>query len=369
MKKSQARGYLLEVILSKMIEVNGYEAIKKADDYDIVSSQHGLNLRGRGGYHQFDSLGFLKVNTPFMSPMRLFLDAKFYDSKKVGLDKVMMGVGILNDINTSRSTISSGRRRNRKHKYYNYNYALFSTSGFTEEAQLLAMAHNIYLVHLGGDGYRWIMKSVNGLVDLLDKYTPETDNINVEIFDDFKKHFSSWLENIDDIDKINTVIKKGFEKLIICNDSTNYILDFSEKDNQSEHASFEDIYESFNPYLRMVVENLTSKSIYLASSTISQLVPLMPDDNQTFVNALLNNPHQDVVISFNKDGKYWIIETPPTATHKFRLTFKLPSRFAKQIFDSRSNLLNVDSISKLTFIAYLDKKNPTLCTLNPIYIG
>ncbi len=369
MKKSQARGFLLEVILSKMIEVNGYEAIKKPDDYDIVSSQHGLNLRGRGGYHQFDSLGLLKVNPPFMSPMRLFLDAKFYDSKKVGIDKVMMGVGILNDINTSHSTVSAGRRRNRKHKYYSYNYALFSTSGFTEEAQLLAMAHRIYLVHLGGDGYRWIMKSVDAIVDLLDKFTLENDNINVEIFDDFKKHFGNWLEIVDNRDKTHEAIKRDFEKLLFCNSSSDYILDFGERKKGKESVSCKDSYDSFKPHLYTVVDNLESKNIYLASSEISQLVPLMPDDNTAFVKALLNNPHQDVIISFDKDDKYWIIETPSNASYQFRLTFKLPTTFARQIFDRRSNLLDVDNISKLTFIAYLDKKNPTLCTLNPIYIS
>ena len=41
MKKSQARGYLLEIVLSKLIEINGYDVIRMADNVEIVSRRNG----------------------------------------------------------------------------------------------------------------------------------------------------------------------------------------------------------------------------------------------------------------------------------------------------------------------------------------
>ena len=47
MKKSQARGYLLEIVLSKLIEINGYDVITVEDGNEIVRRGNGLNVRGR----------------------------------------------------------------------------------------------------------------------------------------------------------------------------------------------------------------------------------------------------------------------------------------------------------------------------------
>jgi len=67
MNKQQAKGYLLEIVLSKLIEVNGYEVITEwnipyepelpPEEQEIRNQSNGLNIKGRGGYHQFDTLG------------------------------------------------------------------------------------------------------------------------------------------------------------------------------------------------------------------------------------------------------------------------------------------------------------------------
>ena len=56
MEKRQVKGYLLEIALSELLTVNGYDIVRTANNYDIFSRGNGLNLRGRGGFHQFDSL-------------------------------------------------------------------------------------------------------------------------------------------------------------------------------------------------------------------------------------------------------------------------------------------------------------------------
>lgn len=101
MRKGQARGALLEIVLSKLIEVNGYEIIRNEDSREIVRRSNNLNIKGRGGFHQFDTLGRFKITPPFVYPIRLFVEAKFYAENPVGIDKVRMGVGILEDVNTN----------------------------------------------------------------------------------------------------------------------------------------------------------------------------------------------------------------------------------------------------------------------------
>lgn len=65
MRKGPARGSLLEIVLSKLIEANGYEIIRAADENEIISKHNNLNLKGRGGFHQFDTLGRFKITPPF----------------------------------------------------------------------------------------------------------------------------------------------------------------------------------------------------------------------------------------------------------------------------------------------------------------
>ena len=99
MKKSQAKGYLLEIVLAKLLKVNGYDLVTSSDNEIRFLGRNGLNVKGRGGYHQFDSLGTFRITPPFVYPIRLFLEAKFYTNNKVGIDRVRMGIGILQDVN------------------------------------------------------------------------------------------------------------------------------------------------------------------------------------------------------------------------------------------------------------------------------
>ena len=68
MKKSQAKGYLLEIVLAKLLKVNGYDLVTSSDNEIRVLERNGLNVKGRGGYHQFDSLGTFRITPPFVYP-------------------------------------------------------------------------------------------------------------------------------------------------------------------------------------------------------------------------------------------------------------------------------------------------------------
>ena len=46
MKKSQAKGYLLEIVLAKLLKVNGYDLVTSAENEIVDLDRNGLMLKG-----------------------------------------------------------------------------------------------------------------------------------------------------------------------------------------------------------------------------------------------------------------------------------------------------------------------------------
>lgn len=326
MKKSQVRGYLLEIVLSKLIEINGYDVIKVADGNEIITKANGLNLRGRGGFHQFDTLGKFRITPPFVYPLRLFVEAKFYSETKVGIDRVRMGVGILEDVNTNYSTVEMNAEELAVEKYQ-YHYAIFSTSGFTEAAQRFAIAHKIHLIDLSGDEYRCIIDLIRQIVDELGYiYGGGTDCIPKDIFLDFKEFF------------------------------TNIVLE--EQNNINEY------HLEINLLVEELKREMNNRLIYLATINSPHIIPLF--SNYEFNEELKRNPHQNVAITWhvNQPNQWNII-----SGNNIMIKFTLPNLLQKYMFSDMERIeenairIKENNIGKFVFIAYLDSLNPTLCTL------
>ena len=326
MKKSQVRGYLLEIVLSKLIEINGYDVIKVADGNEIITKANGLNLRGRGGFHQFDTLGKFRITPPFVYPLRLFVEAKFYSETTVGIDRVRMGVGILEDVNTNYSTVEMNAEELAVEKYQ-YHYAIFSTSGFTEAAQRFAIAHKIHLIDLSGDEYRCIIDLIRQIVDELAYiYGGGTDCIPKDIFLDFKEFF------------------------------TNIVLE--EQNNINEY------HLEINLLVEELKREINNRLIYLATINSPHIIPLF--SNYEFNEELKRNPHQNVAITWhvNQPNQWNII-----SGNNIMIKFTLPNLLQKYMFSDMERIeenairIKENNIGKFVFIAYLDSLNPTLCTL------
>ncbi|ANN33062.1 restriction endonuclease [Bacillus cereus] len=162
---SALKGFLLEEALAKLLENSGYALITKdvLDNPELypefVSQGNGLNIKGRGGTHQADVLGQFPIAVPFNYPIRLFLEAKFRNSR-TGIDVVRSGVGILTDLNANYQTIDLSGDELLVQRY-NYQYAIFSTSGFSENAIKLAVAYKITLIDLSGNEYRDLLEGID----------------------------------------------------------------------------------------------------------------------------------------------------------------------------------------------------------------
>ena len=336
MNKQQAKGYLLEIVLSKLIEVNGYEIITEnnipyehgvpCEEQEIVSKYNGLNVRGRGGYHQFDTLGTFKITPPFVYPLRLFVEAKCYASTKVGIDRVRMGVGVLNDINTNYATVDLSTEQ-LSIKRYQYHYAIFSTSGFSKPAQRYAIAHKIHLIDLSNDAYKGIKNLIEQIVDEL----MDNSDIDPSEFNNFKNLFSELIH-----------------------------------DGYYYHGDNKFFVSDLLHLVRVLKRNIENQFLYLATINSVHMIPLLA--NSEFNELLKSNPHQNVSIHFNPENPdEWIIvpivdndEVP-----NLSISFTLPELLREYIYQDVENAMLVKEkfIHKFVFIAYLDNDNPTICTL------
>jgi hypothetical protein len=154
------RGYILEEALAWLLRSSGYEVLTAQDEGEqapwkvLEVRSHGLVVRGRGAWHQADTLGQFRYVPPFSLPIRLFVEAKFTRTR-VRLSTVRNGHGVAHDVNENvmtTITMHTGPRRPRTR--YRYNYAIFSTSGFSRDAQDFALAHQISLVDLSMPDFR-----------------------------------------------------------------------------------------------------------------------------------------------------------------------------------------------------------------------
>ncbi|MFF0740554.1 hypothetical protein ACFYVL_09140 [Streptomyces sp. NPDC004111] len=152
-KEASLRGYLLEEVLAWLLRSSGFEVLTAQDDQPpgnvLRERNRGLEVRGRGAWHQADALGEFRYVPPFSLPVRLFVEAKYYASSRVDLPTVRNGHGVVHDVNEGvTTTLAWDPSRGRPVTRYRYNYAIFSTSGFTPNALDYALAHQISLIDL-----------------------------------------------------------------------------------------------------------------------------------------------------------------------------------------------------------------------------
>ncbi|MFJ3793627.1 hypothetical protein [Kitasatospora sp. NPDC090091] len=156
-KGAVLRGYLLEEALAWLLRSSGYRLLvhESQDPEELVTDGNTLRVRGRGALHQVDALGEFAFTPAFSMPVRLFLEAKF-NQDRCGLEIVRNAHGVLHDVNENFMTHAGRRPRQR----YQYVYALFSTAGFTADAQKYAVAHQISLVDLSGASFSWLLGTI-----------------------------------------------------------------------------------------------------------------------------------------------------------------------------------------------------------------
>lgn len=175
---TQVRGMLLEEAILKLLERSGYRTVGESDvdsDPTLEEIRGAVHVHGRGEPHQIDSIGDLEVPQPFSNPNRLLVEAKAYSSDSVGIDIIRNGVGVLQDIRQFYD--GSGRESLRSWRYH-YQYAIFSTTGFSPAAQRYAFAHDIPLIPLTSS--QFFQPISEAVTEVADEITDADGNVEGE---------------------------------------------------------------------------------------------------------------------------------------------------------------------------------------------
>ncbi|NIE66892.1 hypothetical protein [Burkholderia sp. Ax-1719] len=149
---SQIRGALLEEAVLFLLQKIGYEvfdprtlAVRPIDG--LRSGHSGLEVRGRGTWHQLDAFALWRHSPAFMYPLQLMVEAKCYSAHRpVQIEVPRNAVGVLKDISENFFTVRTRRGSIFQAVRYNYAAAIFSTSGFTRGAIEYAIAHQVFLI-------------------------------------------------------------------------------------------------------------------------------------------------------------------------------------------------------------------------------
>lgn len=171
--KGPLRGYLLEEVLAWLLRSSGFEVLTADDDKDkepwkvLKKDKNGLLVRGRGAWHQVDALGQFRYVPPFSLPVRLFVEAKYLTTASVGLPTIRNGHGVIHDVNEGETTTLTVPGTGRPRTRYRYSYAIFSTSGFSPEAQDYALAHQISLIDLSAPDFAVLRNLVKTTADTI----------------------------------------------------------------------------------------------------------------------------------------------------------------------------------------------------------
>ncbi len=147
---SQVRGALLEEAILYLLEKVGYETLTDSSSFnnqELRGGHSGLEVRGRGSWHQIDALALFPASPAFMYPLRLMVEAKCYrENRPVGIDVARNSVGVLKDISENYFTVQRRTGQYLQVPSFNYHSAIFSTSGYTAGAVEYALAHQIFLI-------------------------------------------------------------------------------------------------------------------------------------------------------------------------------------------------------------------------------
>lgn len=143
----QLRGTILEEVVLYLLRQSGYAPLGSAGlDPTLKVGHAGLEMRGRGAWHQIDSIADFRVTPPFGNPIRLLVEAKFL-THKVGLPVIRNSTGVLKDVSEN-WIVEPGLKGLPARPRYHYLSAVFSVTEFTEPAQQYAYAQDVYLVPL-----------------------------------------------------------------------------------------------------------------------------------------------------------------------------------------------------------------------------
>jgi len=175
--EKQLRGMFLEEVILWLLKGSGYvpyDQDQRAEDDPTFKLLRGeWRLKGRGSSHQIDAIGDYPDYPPFGNPNRLLVEAKMYSKNKIGIGTIRNAKGVLCDVDEY--WVGEDHLKRGRPARYHYQYAVFSTTGFSEPAQEYAYAHDIFLLPLNEQGMLApVIEAIRGAAESLNQDLQET---------------------------------------------------------------------------------------------------------------------------------------------------------------------------------------------------
>lgn len=197
--RNRVKGAMFEVIVKVLLFKSGYKQLPSDPKY-----VKGDKLRGRGAWHQIDAFGQFSYGIPFLFPIRLICEAKYYGTIKVGLPQVRNFLGAYKDIQEVYHIENYGQSSQVLTKRYTDAAAVFSASGFTTLAQGYAYAQGIRLISYESNPL--FLRIINLMEICIDNIYLENASRNIN---DFKSWFVRLLEPLYPISQYNGTYYSG----------------------------------------------------------------------------------------------------------------------------------------------------------------
>lgn len=254
-----------------------------------------MRVKGRGTSHQVDVLGEFPFTPAFSLPVRLFLEAKHY-ATPCRLEVVRNAHGVIHDVNQNYVTDPGSVRPRRRFRYC---YALFSTSGFTQDAQDFALAHQISLIDLSGASFAWLRAAVRDTASRLRVAAARHRVARFPVM---------WV--------------RGLLRALL--DTADYFLLPGVPTNAPR---FRDDAEPILQEFAAGLQTHGSVQLLLGFPAAPFIVPLAANDRAKFVRYARHHPSHAVRLRRNGDGDHaeWTV-TPSADPEGYLLTFTLPPR-------------------------------------------
>jgi hypothetical protein len=315
--KEAIQGYILEEVLAYLIRHTGYDLlVEPSQDPEALKIRHnGLVVIGRGTYHQVDVLGQLKWIPAFTYPLRLFVEAKFRKNK-TGIEVVRNLVGTIIDINQKEFSGALFRQR------FHYAAALFSPSGFTENASQMALAHGVSLLDMGTPDFE----------ALLDAIASAAENIIAVSAANGDSTASTGDENVTVL-RLDGGSRRSF--LGELRQTIRRMLGTVPRDFQALHGTTDRLVDASRP-AAAIAQQINELFVGMANGPF--MLVLKADNPSAFLTYCKAHPTHSVNISWTlaeDNGRTWSIRSV-SDRNAYTLKVRIPENLGDWIFSQES---------------------------------
>lgn len=299
MEINQARGYLYEVLISHLLKKNHFLKCEQFNSVNKkykcgVSSSDGEVL-GRGTHHQIDFVGVYEKNIPFIYPIRLLAECKFWTKngnyKPVDKSFIREYIGVHKDISENYFSLYM-----KKYNRFLDVPIIFSAGGFDDEAEKLAWAQGINIVsHSKLPIMSDLLKYINWIVDIL----PEDYLTNKENFKDIKEFTKEIISGEMNKQAYPSIIEHIIDVLKDNEENIDNFIEILDNVRDSEYQTFLFATSEYGKLINLVSYDIFPDELFL-DTDIQECGIFFDDNNSSAVNEnsrvffiTLNNDEQN----------------------------------------------------------------------------